>query len=80
MDQQRVDFGQRPASHDSFATNMGPLPGDRIDRLLENEDEPSDAPDTPHAPPMNGIWLGVGLGIALWCAVAGLIVLATRLS
>jgi hypothetical protein len=47
--------------------------------LLENEHEPGDAPDSPHAPPMHGIWLGVGLGIALWCAVAGLIVLAARL-
>ena len=75
MRQQRgLRSGSEPPA--SFTAHLGPpLSGDRVDRLLERHLSERPIPDERNAAPMHGIWLGVGVGVVLWCLVAGLLLL-----
>jgi hypothetical protein len=75
MNQQRSEFDpelEAPVLHDARGGRA--LSSDHLDRLLaENVNAQPDSAS--NATPMAGIWLGVALGLAIWAAVAGVVLL-----
>jgi hypothetical protein len=65
------------ASPSPYAGDLRPrLESEHIDRLLAEPVPERASAESRNPPPMQGIWLGVLLGLVLWAGLAGIVALA----
>ena len=74
---QRLESESPPEWPSAYAEGVeSRLSSDRVDQLLAEEVPEAGSPETPAGGPMDGIWLGAAVGIALWAVIAGVVLLA----
>jgi len=73
---QRVESKPPPEWPTAYAAGReSGLSSDRIDHLLTERVPKVETPEGLGAASMDGIWLGVAVGIVLWAVIAGVVLL-----